>query len=261
MSPTHEFDGEQYKKASAHQTSWGEIMVESLPLMGTEHILDIGCGDGRVTAKIASRVPDGQVLGIDASKSMIASAKQYETKNLHFCVEEVSKLTFYHKFDVVFSHAALHWVLDHDILLEKIYAVLRPGGYARLNFAGKGTCPRLIKVLKELMKQSAFSKYFTNFIWPWYMPSTREYQIISELSPFRNVDISKENKKRIFPSEDSLIKWIDQPCLVPFLEVLDKNNKQQFRDEVIHQMLSKTRQLEGNLSEEFCRIDVFAKKI
>ncbi|MFA4915956.1 MAG: methyltransferase domain-containing protein [Syntrophales bacterium] len=256
----YEFDGKQYEKASAHQTSWGERMVGFLPLKGTERVLDIGCGDGRVTQKLAFRVPNGEVLGVDASNGMIAAAREYESDNLRFEVLEVDELTFHEQFDVVFSHAALHWVRDHAILLQKVYEALRMGGYARLNFAGKGTCPTLIKVIREVMGHILYAMYFTEFVWPWYMPTAIEYQNILSQSPFQNVEVREEHLKRLFPSADSLIKWIDQPCLVPFLAVISEKDKQEFRDTVIDYMIQRTRQSEGRFLELFCRLDVLAIK-
>lgn len=67
----YEFDAERYKQASAHQRSWGERLIAELALKGHEHILDLGCGDGRLTAQLAEQVPQGHVLGIDASQNMI----------------------------------------------------------------------------------------------------------------------------------------------------------------------------------------------
>ncbi len=257
---TYEFDGNQYEKASTHQTSWGERMVELLPLNGTERVLDIGCGDGRVTQKIALRVPNGAVLGIDASNGMITSAKKYESENLRFKVLEVNELSFHEQFDVVFSHAALHWVRDHGILLQKTYEALQLGGYAKLNFAGNGTCPTLIEVIREAMSHTLYAKYFTEFVWPWYMPNSIEYQKMLSQSPFQEVEVWEEHKERLFPSADPLIKWIDQPCLVPFLAVISGKDKQEFRDTVIDHMVQRARQTKGGFLELFCRLDVFAKK-
>ncbi len=98
----YEFDGKKYEKASAHQTSWGKRMVELLPLKGAERILDIGCGDGRVTQQLASRVPDGEVLGVDASRGMVTAAKEYESNNLRFEVMQATELDFREKFDYQF---------------------------------------------------------------------------------------------------------------------------------------------------------------
>ena len=256
----YEFDGRQYEKASAHQTRWGEDMVMLMTLGGTEAILDIGCGDGRVTQKLALRVPDGEVMGIDASDSMIAAAKKYESANLHFGVMSVTDLNFQERYDVVFSHAALHWVGNHGLILNKIYECLRPGGYARLNFASESAIPALIQIIRETMRLSSYAKYFSEFVWPWYMPNLTEYQDIISRSSFRDVQISEEHKERLFPSADSLIKWIDQPCLVPFLAAIGDENKREFREIVIDQMLHRTRQAQGGYLEQFHRLDILLRK-
>jgi len=72
---THEFDGKKYEKASAHQREWGTRLISELDLQGTERILDLGCGDGALSAQIADLVPDGEVVGIDASHGMIEAAR------------------------------------------------------------------------------------------------------------------------------------------------------------------------------------------
>lgn len=134
------------------------------------------------------------------------------------------------------------------------------GGLARLNFAGNGTCPMLIKVLNEVMGQASYAKYFTDFVWPWYMPTATEYRHSLSQSPFDNAEVREESMERLFPSDAPLIKWIDQPCLVPFLAVIDEKNKQPFRDTVIAQMIKRTKQAGGGFLERFFRLDILAKK-
>ena len=73
---TYEFSGEKYKKASRHQKEWGESLISKLKLGGDERILDLGCGDGALTEHLASLVPRGCVIGIDASEGMIETAKK-----------------------------------------------------------------------------------------------------------------------------------------------------------------------------------------
>lgn len=69
-----EFDGEKYKKASSHQKEWGNKIIAEFNFKGDEHILDLGCGDGNLTLQLAEIIPNGFVLGIDASQGMIDSA-------------------------------------------------------------------------------------------------------------------------------------------------------------------------------------------
>jgi ubiquinone/menaquinone biosynthesis C-methylase UbiE len=62
----HEFDSKKYEQASAHQKEWGAKLIAELDLKGNESVLDLGCGDGVLTTKIAKQLPAGRVLGIDA---------------------------------------------------------------------------------------------------------------------------------------------------------------------------------------------------
>ena len=71
----YKWDATDYQKNSAVQLTWGKELIAKLDLHGNEHILDIGCGDGKVTAEIAAHVPDGKVVGIDSSSGMIDLAR------------------------------------------------------------------------------------------------------------------------------------------------------------------------------------------
>lgn len=116
----------------------------------TDHILDIGCGDGILTAQINSLVPEGFVLGLDASASMIATAKStYSSTGLSFDVHDCRQLCSNPAvkskkggWDKVFSNAALHWILrDPDTrmnVLRDVHAALKPGGSFVFEQGGAG---------------------------------------------------------------------------------------------------------------------------
>ena len=89
-----EFDGEKYKNASAHQKEWGEKIIAEFSFNGDEHILDLGSGDGILTAFLADLVPRGHVLGIDSSQGMIDTAKKLEKKNLQFELRDIKDIHF-----------------------------------------------------------------------------------------------------------------------------------------------------------------------
>ena len=99
-----DFDGEKYKRASVQQKAWGKGLICELELAGHERILDLGCGDGVLTAELAKHVPSGFVLGIDASESMIATAtKDHVGANLRFEQLDINAMKFEREFDLVFS--------------------------------------------------------------------------------------------------------------------------------------------------------------
>jgi len=256
----HEFDGRKYEKASAHQKEWGLKLLEELHLRGTEAVLDLGCGDGHLTARIAERVPQGEVVGIDASRGMINAALGKKRDNLSFLLKDINRLDFTERFDVVFSNATLHWIRDHKSLLSIVRRALRPGGRLCFNFAGEGNCSNFFKIIREAMTQQGFHRHFIQFEWPWYMPSVEEYRELAESSGLGKVQVWGENADRYFPDAAAMIQWIDQPSLVPFLKFLDDPYRKPFRDLVVRRMIEETKQADGRCFETFRRINLRAGK-
>lgn len=251
-----EFDGEKYKKASRHQKEWGNKLISSLHLKGNETILDLGCGDGILTEQLSLLVPDGCVLGIDASAGMIKKAEQNVRDNLKFRHMDINEMDFDSEFDVIFSNAALHWVKDHNKLLKNTYTALKYDGIAVWNFAGDGNCKTFYKIMRKKIKDGRYKEYFADFEWPWFMPSKAEYEALTENIGFSDVKISEENADRYFADSDEMIRWIDQPSIVPFLQCIPDDIKREFRDEVVAAMLKKALQPDGTCFETFRRIDV-----
>ncbi|MDF1534055.1 MAG: methyltransferase domain-containing protein [Methanosarcinaceae archaeon] len=108
----YKWDAQDYSKSSSEQQKWAHELILKLALKGNERVLDIGCGDGKITAQIARRVPDGCVMGIDLFEEMINFATSNfppdRYPNFSFEIRDASNLNFDHELDVVFSNAALH---------------------------------------------------------------------------------------------------------------------------------------------------------
>lgn len=256
---TYEFDGKKYEKASSHQKEWGERIIEELALQGAERILDLGCGDGTLTVQLSKLVPDGEVVGIDASRGMIEAAEPKQGGNLRFILMDINALAIDKEFDVVFSNATLHWVKDHQRLLRNVQRFLRPGGVARFNFAGDGNCSHFFKVIRESMILPDFARYFERFTWPWYMPTVEDYKALLKGAGFRSYEIWGENADRFFPDREALTKWVDQPSLVPFMACVADHDKAFFREFVVRRMVEETEQADGTCFETFRRINLLAR--
>ena len=261
MSKNYDFDGEKYSNASDHQKEWGEAVIEDLELNGDENILDIGCGDGILTDRIARLVPEGYVLGIDNSEGMIKKAREQERPNLDFEKMDARELDLDLNFDIIFSNAALHWIKDHQNLLANCHNLLNDKGTIRFNFAKKGNCQNFFPVVRQAIALPEFKDHFDNFDWPWFMPTISEYREIINSFDFKDVKLWKENRDRYFPDKESMIGWLEQPSLVPFLDQIpDKNKKEEFKVYVIDNTIDKAIQEDGSCFETFRRINVFAQK-
>jgi SAM-dependent methyltransferase len=110
-----------------------EALVEALNPQPGERILDLGCGDGFLSRRIAES--GANVVGVDNSTQMIAAAKDRGVDARHASGET---LPFEGEFDAVFSNAALHWMQDHDSVLQGVYRALRPGGRFVAECGGQG---------------------------------------------------------------------------------------------------------------------------
>ena len=108
------WDAEEYARNSAAQQGWAHELIEKLALSGRESVLDLGCGDGKVTAEIARRAAGGRVVGIDSSEDMVSLARrsfpESRHPNLRFQHGDARALRLDAEFDIVFSNSTLHWV-------------------------------------------------------------------------------------------------------------------------------------------------------
>jgi len=260
MGGVYEFDGDKYLRASKHQKEWGQKLISEFHFIGSESILDLGCGDGVLTKMIADRVPSGNILGIDVSEGMIKKAKELKQDNLRFQLLNINDIDFEEEFDIIISNATLHWVLGHKKLIKNCHRALKENGVIRFNLAGDRNCSNLISVIRDIMNREAYKRYFADFEWPWCMPTILDYRRLLTVNNFGKIRIWDENADRYFKDVDEMISWIDQPAIVPFITRIDDSEKVNFRKAVIDKMVSITREGDGRCFETFRRINVYGEK-
>ena len=179
---------------------------------------------------------------------------------MEFELLDITELMFDAEFDVVFSNAVLHWVLNHEQLLRRIYNALKPGGFLRVQFGADGNVINFIEVARDAMKLPVYAPCFEGFRWPWYMPTPEEYEQVLSRTEFRNYRVWGENKDRYFSDEHTLISMAEEASMVPFLAVLPEYVKQVFSKEVFERLMAKTKQPDGRCFETFRRLNVYAEK-
>jgi trans-aconitate 2-methyltransferase len=201
---------------------------------GSERVLDVGCGDGRITAEIARRVPQGGVIGVDASRNMIELASQKRGPNLRFEVADARSLPFSHEFDLVVSFNALHWIHEQDLALASIHKSLKPGGTAHLRLVPMGARKSIETVLEETRNSPTWSRYFYDFGDPYLRLTPEEYCSLARKSGFRVARVETESKTWDFGtraeffafSSVTMVEWtkrLPEPLRSAFItEVLDR---------------------------------------
>jgi len=156
MSLPRDWDAATYDRVANPQTSWGTAVLNRLPLRGDETILDAGCGTGRVTELLIERLPQGRVVALDASPSMVDEAHRRLGRfgaQVDFLVADLGQpftLPGGVLADAILSTATFHWVPDHDALFRNLAGVVRPGGRLVAQCGGAGNIASIRAILATI---------------------------------------------------------------------------------------------------------------
>jgi trans-aconitate 2-methyltransferase len=206
-----EWNASDYHRESSLQQAMANEQLALLTLKGFERILDVGCGDGKITAGIAARVPDGSVLGVDPSRDMIAFASSHfgppAHANLRFEVADVRRLSYRNEFDLVVSFNALHWVPEQELALASIRASLKNEGQFLGRFVSEGKRKCLEDVIEDVRHRPRWSNYFQGFQKPYVHFTPQEYGTLAEQCGFQVLRLHMEDKAWDFKTHETFVAF------------------------------------------------------
>ncbi len=225
--------------------------------------MDIGCGDGKITAKIAALAPEGQVLGIDSSQDMIDFAQDRfppsQHPNLQFELGDALSLDFDQEFDLVISFACLHWIRDHLTVLRGARRSLRPGGRLLFQCGGRGNAGALMASTKELIRESRWSEYFQGFRYPYYFYGSEGYHTWLGQTGLEEIRVELIPKEMVQQGKTGLEGWI-RTTWHPVLERIPEDLRQQFVSEMAERYLERHPLKAGLAKVEMMRLEVEARR-
>jgi trans-aconitate 2-methyltransferase len=256
------WDAQDYATHSAAQQTWARELIGKLHLQGHEEVLDIGSGDGKVTAEIAEHVPHGRVVGVDNSPAMIKAArdKYGDYANLSFQLLDARALPFEEAFDVVFSSASLHWVRNHRPVLESIYKSLRLGGRSLLQMGGRGNGAAIFSVLNDMIKEAPWRPYFHGFEFPYGFHDAREYRMWLEEVGLEPIRVELIPKDMTHEKTSRFAGWIRTTWL-PYTQRIAEDKREAFVGELVNRYIEKyPPDADGNIHVQMVRLEVEALK-
>ena len=230
-----DWDARDYVAHSAAQQEWAHELIAKLRLRGDEAVLDIGCGDGRATALIAERLPQGSVLGVDKSADMISlAAEQFPPPahpNLSFRQMDATSLELPRAFDVAFSTAALHWVDDHEAMLHGVRRGLRPGGRLLFQMGGRGNIAETLAVVAEVIARPRWRDSFDGFVPPYRFCGPEDYAAWLPRAGFRACRAELISKDMRHAGREALLGWL-RTTWFPYTDRLPAELRGAFLDDV-----------------------------
>lgn len=225
------WDPEDYRRHSMPQLKSALELIRRMELRGNEHLLDIGCGDGKITAILSTLLPEGRVLGVDASEEMIEFASKRYPKdrypNLSWRVVDATRLPFHGEFDVVFSNACQHWIADQRPVLSGIERSLRSGGKVYLRMRGRGELGRLEAILMELIMSARWREYFSRWSGGFGFHDPEDYRAWLSEAGLRPVRVELTRSYAAFRGREGLAGHIRTTWL-PFTLRIPEEEREEF---------------------------------
>jgi trans-aconitate methyltransferase len=229
-------------------------LLDLLDAQPRERILDIGCGTGHLTAKIAES--GARVVGTDLSPEMIRQARE-KYPEIRFEVMDARKLALDEQFDAVFSNATLHWVKEPEQVITAVANVLRPGGRFVAEFGGKGNIAQFVAAAERAWKMCGF---VGEFPFPWYYPSIGEY---ARLLESHGLEVTYgalfERPTALEDGEHGLRNWIEMFGAI-ILRRVPANRREEFVHE-IERLARETLYRNGSWVLDYRRLRVTAVKL
>jgi trans-aconitate methyltransferase len=257
------WDGAAYAANTGHHRAHDGAFLTGLPARPTDRLLDVGCGSGDFTATLASLVPGGHVVGLDPQPSMLDQARGVAGPNQSFVpgvaqdlVGALAAAGVEAGFDGVLSRAALQWVPigDHPAVLAGVHAVLRPGGWFRLEMGGHGNIGPMAAHL------DAVAARYGGVRPPWAFPDAGWYLEQLERSGFDHSAgwVRTVAQRRPFDAA-SLVGWLRTQGFTGYLPSIAPADHDAFRAEV-ESRLDELRRHDGSFDQTFVRLDVLAHR-
>ena len=245
-----EWDAEVYHRVSAPQFEWATEVIDGLDLRGDEVVLDAGCGSGRVTALLVERVPEGHVIGIDASASMIAKARERLGGRVELHVGNLAELELEDEVDVVFSNAVFHWIPDHDALFARLHRALKPGGRLVAQCGGEGNVAAVAEAIAAVGSREPFARHLEGFEPIWNFSSADDAERRLRAAGFEAIECWLESKP-VTPGDP--FDYVTTSALGPIMALLPDSDARSFAEEVVER-------LGTPLTLEYVRLNIHARR-
>jgi trans-aconitate 2-methyltransferase len=254
-----DWNARHYHQVSTPQQAWGKRVLERITFAGDESVLDLGCGTGRLTAVVAERVPRGHVVAFDRSSSMLFEAQPWlkaQAPRASIVMGDGASLPFVRAFDVIFSTATFHWILDHGALFRSVIMALKRGGRLEAQCGGGPNLALLRARAAGLAREPRFSRYFEDWSEPWHYADEETTRRRLAGAGFEAIEVSVEPAPVRFDSPTEFAEFITTVCIRPHLACLPLQDRAAFTNELTLQSAAD----EEPLTLDYWRLNISARR-
>ncbi|MCE5294443.1 MAG: methyltransferase domain-containing protein [Chlamydiales bacterium] len=228
-------DAKGYNKSSSMQWQWAANALQKYKWNGEERVLDLGCGDGKITNDIAETRTKGVVVGLDISPTMIQFASdEFAADNLVFIQANMATMNFYQQFDLAVAFCSLHYCVEQEQALKNIHQALKPDGM--LLFVGPGLDGTSVgNISEQLVKTEKWAEDFPNFHKQRVYYTLDDYTTLLQQQGFEPVFFNVTYDDLRFVNKEALIIWLKG--FVNYLSHLPQAKQDDFLNDIANVMI------------------------
>lgn len=214
---------EHYHKFQTERSAPFDDLLTLVRVRSGLRVVDLGCGTGELTQRLADRLPASQVLGLDSSPSMLARAAPLSRPGLRF--EQGDQAQLMGEWDLIFSNAALHWTDDHPALIRRLFVCLREGGQIAVQVPSNHN-----HISQQIVAETARSQPFATILHGFVrkspvLPIDEYAEVLFGLGADEIIVLEKVYP-HVLEDSDAVVEWLSGTALVPYFDRLGEHREQ-----------------------------------
>jgi len=222
---------EKYNQFKAERYAPFYDVLSLIKIKPNLNVIDLGCGTGELTSMLAEKLPNANVLGVDASSEMLEEAKAFANKSLSFKQSSIEEqLATKQKWDLIFSNAAIQWVDHHHELFPKMISLLNPNGQLAIQMPSQ-TENALNRILDDLVQEQPYTQNLDGYHRVSPVLKTDEYAQILFENGAKSMTVFEKIYPIIGQTYIDLYDFISGSALPPYLDKLSGSVKETFISE------------------------------
>jgi trans-aconitate 2-methyltransferase len=224
---------DRYHQFKAERSAPFDELLKLINIRPNLHAVDLGCGTGELTRRLADALPNSNVLGLDLSAAMLEKATPHARDGLRFELGDQAALTG--QWDLVFSNAALHWSENHETLIPKLLQHLKPGGQLAVQVPSNHNHISH-QVYREVAAQEPFISALNGYNRQSPVLPIEAYATLLFKEEAQEIIVFEKVYPHVLENADAVVDWISGTALVPYFERLSDSMRVEFVEAIRRRM-------------------------
>ena len=222
---------ETYNKFKTERFAPFLDLVALIKIRRDMDVIDLGCGTGELTRKLADLLSGSRVLGIDSSDEMLDDARAFANEQVSFQKKSIEEgVGLESKWDLVFSNAAIQWVENHETLFSEIITNIKPGGQLVIQMPAQHHNVTN-QMLLQLSEEEPFINELSDFKSVSPVLNTEDYARILFENGGSEITVYEKIYPLVLKDSNAVFEWTSGTALPPYVQRLEGESRQQFIDE------------------------------